>query len=744
MKFAISSLLQFINKLPEDINQITEQLINLGIEVESISKYNNINNEINNYILEVAVAPNRADLLSIAGIARELAIINHATFSLPKVKDIVIEKNKHLDFKAHSDFKPDLDFKADLDFKPDLDCKAHSDCKADLDLKVKVLATHACPKYLSIVIRDLNPRMVTPSWVKAVLEHANLSLISPIVDITNYVMLELGQPLHAFDLNKIVNNEIIIRTALPNESIELLNNHTINLHEEDLVIADHNHALALAGIMGGGEASITNDTDSILLECAYFEPIGIRKSVIRHNLLSDAAQRFTRNIDPNLQELAIKRCSSLIQEISGGRITSYHQIIDKVNLPLGAKLKLNHFKIKQVLGVELSFSKVHEILINLGIQAINIEDGWELTVPSWRNDLKIQEDIIEELARFIGYNNIIPQTIDLPFKFKKSAINPTSNTNVINFNQELQFKHCLASRGYQEIISYSFIDLEFVKKFYSLDCDLENFYQLKNPISKFMNIMRPSLWPGLITALIYNQNRQHSRVRIFEVGNIFSLKNNNNKNNNINKFMETKKIAGLVNGKMFPENWQFNHDIDFYKLKSDVLALIKIVNQEENVQFVATEYSGLHPYQSAYINIGDINIGVIGALHPELLIALEINNPVYMFELDLNLISEFVKLNKFKEISKFPAIRRDFSILIDLKIDANKIQEIVYNSCGKLLKELIFFDVYFGNKLPEDKKSIAFGVILQHPQRTLIDQEINEISEKIINNLTFIGAQLRT
>ena len=195
---------------------------------------------------------------------------------------------------------------------------------------------------------------------------------------------------------------------------------------------------------------------------------------------------------------------------------------------------------------------------------------------------------------------------------------------------------------------------------------------------------------------------------------------------------------------MFPENWQFNHDMDFYKLKIDVLALIKIVNQEENVKFIATEYSGLHPYQSALINIGDINIGVIGALHPELLIALDINNPVYMFELDLNLMSEFIKLKKFKEISKFPAIRRDFSILIDLEIDANKIQQIVYDICGKLLKELIFFDVYLGNKLPENKKSIAFGIILQHSQRTLIEQEINEISAKIINNLTFIGAQLRT
>lgn len=765
MKFAINDLFQFVNELPKDLNVIIEQLINLGIEVESVS---NIDlNDIKDVILEVAVPANRADLLSIIGIARELSIINNAMFTLPKIPEIISKefpksKTSEIINKTISNLES-------------------SSFNSNIDLAVEILAPKSCAKYLLAVIKNLKFNMVTPDWIKKILENANISLISPIVDLTNYVMLELGQPLHAFDLTKITNERITVRYALPDESIELLNGRKINLDLEDLVIADHKGAIALAGIMGGINSAISNTTHSILLECAYFEPIGIQKSVIRHSLLTDAAQRFSRHIDPNLPELALQRCCALLKDLSIFNMVNYYHLIKHNYLPLEIKLKLKRTKIKKVLGFDILPLKVVDILRKLGIKVESLHNnklvGWQLTIPSWRQDLKIEEDIIEELARFVGYNNIKPLKSSLPLKFKK-IISITSNDNfkqgkvgevidssihINKFNQELQFKNCLSRRGYQEIISYSFIDLKLTRKFYDQNYNVENFYHLKNPISENMNIMRPTLLPGLISTLIYNKNRQHSRVRIFEVGNIFKLNTsdiskfiiNNNKYNH--QFMEIKKIAGLVTGKMFAENWQCNHEMDFYKLKSDVIALIQMTYDVEEINFIAINKdpnltsevtsglsSGLHPYQSAIVTMDNINLGFVGALHPELLIEFEIHQPVYIFELDLSiLINNSPKLQKFAEISKLPAIRRDFSILIDNDIEVSKIKDIIYSSCGILLKELIFFDVYIGDKLPTNKKSIAFGIILQHLQRTLIEEEINEICNKIINNLNFIGAQLR-
>lgn len=688
MKFAIKYLSQFVDQLPKNLATLTQDLIHLGIEVVSVTS-----NDFENAVLEVSVAPNRADLLSIIGIARELAFINNAQLKLPIIKNIHNQLDHHNYNQA---------------------------------IKATVLESLACPKYSIRIIRDININALTPDWMQEALKNAGINLISPVVDITNYVMLELGQPLHAFDLHKI-NQEIIVRTALNTEEIVLLNKNNIKLTDQDLIIADREKPLAIAGIMGGIDSSITTtNTKDIIIECAYFEPVGIRLTSRRHNILSDSSNRFVRNIDPNLQELAIQRCSDLLQEIVGGQFSEIITVVNQQSLPKIVTINLNKDKIKQILGVYPPEQKIIDILQGLGMTTIKNYSGWKVTVPSWRQDINIAEDLIEEIARFIGYNNISKQPISLPLVFK-------ANYHQLNFLKELEYKNCLAARGYSEIISYSFIDLDFAEKFYPV----HKFYELKNPISKNMSIMRPGLWPGLLIALIYNYNRQQTRIRLFELGTTFEV------DPKTATVTQHKKIAGIISGKLLEENWQnSNKKADFFDLKNDMLALMQL-DHNQNIQFVSSHHSGLHPLQSANICLDKNVVGVIGALHPALLEQFSIVDMAFVFELNLELIAKY-KLPKFTEISKFPSIRRDFSIVVDSMTHADQIKQAVQDACGELLKKIIFFDLYVGDKLPENKKGLSFAVILQHVEYTLVEQKINETISKILIHLEQIGAYLRT
>ena len=692
MRFAVKYLSQFIDKLPQNIALLSEQLINLGIELENIT----IDDE-GDSILEVSVAPNRADLLSIIGIARELAVVNNTEFKLPNIQ------NNHTSIRSDQD-----------------------------DLKVSILEPQACPKYLLRVIRDIDPKAITPFWMQQVLNNAGIDLITPVVDIANYVMLELGQPLHAFDLDKISGEtkEILIRYAADNEELLLLNNNTIVLSNQDLIIADPQKPLAIAGIMGGLDSAISNNTRNVVIECAYFDPITIRSASTRHNILSDSAQRFVRSIDPNLPDLAIWRFSNLLADIAGGQFNNIEININEKYLPMISEINLHQEQIKKVLGFYPAEQKIIDILQNLKMITLKTLSGWKVTIPSWRQDIKIQEDLIEEIARFIGYNNIDKQIISLPLIFKIPVVKG------LNFHKELQYKNCLANRGYNEVINYSFIDLELAETFYPH----YRYYELKNPISKNMNIMRPGLFPGLLLSLIYNQHRQQTRVRLFELGTVFIL------DAKTNIVTENKKIACIVSGKSLEENWHnLNDPINFFNLKSDVIALLRQENNiyEEEVIFKPINHSGLHPQQSASINVNGTMVGIIGALHPELMQQYSIVELPLMFELDLGLISNS-QLSKFVEISKFPSIRRDFSIVVDIVTSSEQIRKAVMGACGELLRKIIFFDVYNGDKLPDLKKSLAFGVILQHADRTLVEQEINNVISNIIINLEQIGAYLRT
>lgn len=702
MKFSLKYLLQFIERFPGDVYKISEQLTALGIEVEScIEDPNN-----KDYILEVATAPNRADLLGIIGIARELAAFNHVKLKLPTLEDDITELI--------------------LD---------HYDEKIDAAVNITINNPEACPRYLSRIIKNIDYSKKTPDKIRSVLQHAGISLISPVVDILNYVMLELGQPMHAFDLAKISGNQIIVRNANKNEEMVLLDNNKIIMKDNDLIIADAEKPLALAGIMGGINAAIVANTKDILLECAYFEPIGIRMTSRRLNLISDAAHRFVRNIDPSLQHIAMLRASELLKEAVGGQM---QPIVTKINqrfLPNTTVITLSRIKIKTIVGSCFPDHQINTILQGLKMTFVKKADvGWEVTIPSWRQDIKIQEDLIEEIVRFIGYNNIVPQKVSLPLGFRLPE-------KQLTFDKELEYKSCLVNRGYCEVITYSFISKEFADLFYSQ----QDFYVLKNPISQAMSIMRPGLWPGLLQAFLYNKHRQQDRIKLFELGNVFLF------NSKTGVVEQNKKIAGIACGNLFKENWQhIQSKVDLFSIKSDIEAILNCYGNDLKIHFKVirpteshNNFIGLHVLQSAKIYIGDLQIGMLGALHPNIMNSFSIEEPIFLFEINLELLSEH-NIVKFKEISKFPAIRRDFSITIDNSIASEEIVQVVQGSCDNLLKEIIFFDVYYSDKSVSNKKNIAFGVILQDLDRTLETADIVNIEAKIIQNLQKIGGSLRT
>lgn len=705
MKFSLKYLLQFIEHFPNDVQKVSEQLTALGIEVESCILDPNNNKD---YILEVATAPNRADLLGIIGIARELAAFNHVKLKLPTLEDDITELI--------------------LD---------HYDEKVEAAIKITVNNQEACPRYLSRIIRNIDPNKKTPEWIQQVLHHAGISLISPVVDILNYVMLELGQPMHAFDLAKISGNEIIVRNANNNEEITLLDNNKIIMKDNDLIIADPQKALALAGIMGGIDAAITANTKDVLLECAYFEPIGLRMTSRRLNLISDAAHRFIRNVDPSLQHIAMLRASELLKEAVGGQMQPIVAKVQQQFLPKTTVIILSRIKIKTIVGTCFPDHQINAILQGLKMNFVKKADiGWEVTIPSWRQDIKIQEDLIEEIVRFIGYSNIVPQKVSLPLNFKIPE-------KPLTFSKELEYKSCLVNRGYYEVITYSFISKELADLFYGQ----QDFYVLKNPISQAMSVMRPSLWPGLLQSLLYNKNRQQDRIKLFELGNVFLF------NNKTGVVEQNKKIAGIASGNLFKENWQHvQYAIDLFSIKSDIEAILSYYGSDFKIYLKSIEphnnFIGLHSLQSAKIYINDLQIGMLGALHPNIMQHFSIDEPIFLFEINLELLKAY-NTPRFKEISKFPAIRRDFSITIDSNVSSEDIAKIVQDSCNDLLKDIIFFDIYAGNNsnkpnnLLVNKKNIAFGVILQDPNRTLETVDIVNIEGKIIQNLAKIGGLLR-
>ncbi|PLP86835.1 phenylalanine--tRNA ligase subunit beta [Pseudomonas sp. FFUP_PS_473] len=625
--------------------------------------------------IEVDLTPNRGDCLSLAGLAREVGALYDAPVARPAVPAVA---------------------------------PTHDDVRS-----VEVLAPAACPRYLGRVIRNVDLSRPTPLWMVERLRRADVRSIDAAVDITNYVMLELGQPLHAFDLAEI-NGGIRVRMAEEGEKLVLLDGQEVALRSDTLVIADHERALAIAGVMGGEHSGVSATTRDIFLESAFFEPISVAGKARSYGLHTDASHRYERGVDSQLAKEAIERATGLLLEIVGGEAGPVIEAVSEQHLPNVAPITLRADRINQMLGMEMDSAEVERLLNALGLKTSGGAGQWQVEVPSHRFDISLEVDLIEELARLYGYNR-------LPVRYPQARLAPQARAE--SRGELPALRRLLVARGYQEAITYSFID----PKLFELFSPGVEPLLLANPISSDMAAMRASLWPGLVKALQHNLNRQQDRVRLFESGQRFV--------GQLDGLQQQPMLAGVVCGSRMPEGWANGRDsIDFFDVKADVEALLGFSGSLGDFTFAAGKHPALHPGQTARIERDGREVGYLGAIHPELAKTLGLDRPVFVFELVLGDVVEG-RLPKFHELSKFPEVRRDLALIAGRDVASSAVLEVIRENAGEWLTDLRLFDVYQGKGIDPDRKSLAVGLTWQHPSRTLNDDEVNAATQDILTSL---------
>jgi len=627
--------------------------------------------------IEIGLTPNRGDCLSIAGLARDVSALYDVPVTRPLVPAVAA---------AHDEVRP-----------------------------VEVQAPAACPRYLGRVIRNVDLSKPTPLWMVERLRRSDVRSIDAAVDITNYVMLELGQPMHAFDLAEI-NGGIRVRMAEEGEKLVLLDGQEVALRADTLVIADHTRALAIAGVMGGEHSGVdTAKTRDLFLESAFFEPISVAGKARSYGLHTDASHRYERGVDSQLAREAMERATALLLEVVGGEAGPIVEAVSEQHLPSIAPVTLRAERIAQMLGMEMDPAQVEQLLNNLGLATQADGAGqWTVSVPSHRFDISLEVDLIEELARLYGYNN-------LPVRYPQARLAPQARPETRGELPNL--RRLLVARGYQEAITYSFID----PKLFELFSPGVEPLLLANPISSDMAAMRASLWPGLVKAVQHNLNRQQDRVRLFESGLRFV--------GQLGNLAQEPMIAGVVTGSRLPEGWANGRDtIDFFDVKADVEALLGHSGALDDFTFVAGKHPALHPGQTAEIQREGKVVGYLGALHPELAKALDLDRQVFVFELVLADVVEG-RLPKFSELSKFPETRRDLALIAGRDVASQDVLDVIRDNAGEWLTDLRLFDVYQGKGIDPDRKSLAVGLTWQHPSRTLNDDEVNTTLHTILTSL---------
>ena len=639
--------------------------------------------DLDDVVLDLDATPNRADLLSVSGVSRELGVIMQAPV---KSIDIVEAKIDH-----------------------------------DETFPVKITADDLCHRYVGRIIKDIDVKANTPDWMKEKLLRSGIRDLSPVVDVTNYVMLELGQPMHGFDFKKL-SGGIDVRRAVEGEKQSLLNGNEVSLKADTLVIADDTQAQGIAGIMGGEDSSVTDDTTNIFLESAFFLPEKIMGKARQYGLHTDSSHRFERGVSPDLQVKAMERATQLITEICGGKVGPLTDVSTNDALQKRGVIHFESRRIKRHLGIEVEASRVEDILTRLGCELTTMDNGWEVTPPVFRFDLATPEDLVEEVARIYGYDNI-------PARLRPMEPRIARKEETLVTDDEL--RNILVSRGYQEAITYSFVpsDVE------ALLSPSQEQIKLSNPISEELAIMRSTLWSGLIPALDKNVKRQQSRVRFFETGLSF-LKTDDG-------LVQRKKIAGAITGNLYTEKWNSTSEaVDFFDIKGDVEALLAVATGQ-GFEFVSSDHAALHPGQSANIISDGKVVGVCGALHPAIEKKLDLDQQVFVFELDVDLISQ-KKLPEYTKLSPYPSIRRDLALLVDQKVSYLQISKVLQKLNIKELIDSFVFDVYSGDNIDLGQKSIALSLIFQDFSRTLEEQEISDHVGKIMESLEKeTGAVLR-
>ena len=633
-------------------------------------------------IIEVDLTPNRGDCLGMAGIAREVSVLNRCPLTPLAIEPVA----------------PTLDD----------------------TFSVNLTAAAGCPRFVGRVVRNINPAARSPLWLTERLRRAGLRSLGPVIDITNYIMLELNHPMHAYDLNKLQGG-IEVRWGQAGEQLALLNEQTVTVDDDTLLITDARGPIGLAGIMGGASTEVDSTTRDVFFECAFFTPITIAGRARRYGLHTDASQRFERGVDPQGQMRAVERATRLLLDIAGGEPGPLVDTCVAEQLPQSATVKLRASRIERVLGMQVSDDEVVDILTRLGMQLERLSDGWQARPPSNRFDIEREEDLIEEIGRIRGYNQ-------LPRSASQSRL-PLADCPEDQISTA-RLREVMLQRDYFEAITYSFIEPQLQQQ---LDPEQPPL-PLANPISADMAVMRTSLWPGLIKTLRYNQARQQQRVRLFEIGLTFR--------GSLDSIEQKPYLGGLICGDVFPEQWGSpRRSVDFYDLKGDVDALLALSGR--SYQYRPATHPALHPGQSAVIEYNSQPIGWLGALHPSLQNQLELEQSVYVFELSLTALQTAV-IPQAHELSKFPQSRRDLAIVVGAEISAQSVADTIHRHAGERLRKVELFDVYQGKGIAEGQKSLAFSLIFQDFSSSLTDHSIDEMLAGIIAGLKQdLGANLR-
>lgn len=631
--------------------------------------------DLDDNVIDISITPNRGDCFSIRGIAREIGVINQLPVTAPEIKEMAA---------------------------------------SIADEKKVVVSTEGCPRYLGRVIKNVNTKAATPEWMERALARSGIRQHSILVDITNYVLMELGQPLHAFDGAK-VQGAVQVRQATGGEKLVLLNEQEVELQDDVMVIADDEKALAIAGIMGGLSSSVTDETTEIFLESAFFAPLHIAGRARRFGLHTDASQRYERGVDFELPLIAMHRASQLISELAGGEFGPITVAENAAVLPTRDAIELEQAQVDQLLGYSVDSDFITDALTRLGCEVtVKAQGQWSVVPPSHRYDMAIYQDLIEEVARIHGYDNI---QISLP----------VIDTKLAKYQDQFevaQLRQTLVTLGYQEAISFSFADLKLEKQLNAA----VNPLALANPISSDLAVMRSTLLSSLIPCVQYNINRQQSRVRFFELGLRFDYQNAAS----IHDLKQIPTLAMIAVGAKTAESWHGKPQaMDFFDLKGEVEELLAAGRVQ--VEYVRSERSWLHPGQSAEILVNGQSIGYLGRLHPSLENELDLGT-TWVAELDQQGVLQ-TYVSNFTELSRFPSVRRDIALLISDKINVSEIQQLIEQTGGELLHSTWLFDVYTGQGVEAGKRSLAFALLWQHPTRTLEDAEIKSGMDNILKVL---------
>ncbi|MBY5925784.1 MULTISPECIES: phenylalanine--tRNA ligase subunit beta [unclassified Halomonas] len=627
---------------------------------------------LDDHTIEVDLTPNRGDCLSVQGLAREVGVLNRLGLTEPTIDPVA--------------------------------------ARHDETFPVRVEDAQRCPRYIGRLIKGVDISRPTPMWMIERLRRSGVRAIDPAVDVTNYVMLELGQPLHAFDRANL-EGAVVVRLARQGEELVLLDGQTVSLDPSTLIIADDKGPLALAGVMGGEHSGVGAETRDIFLEGAFFTPLAVAGQARSYGLHTDASHRFERGVDPELTRRAVERATALLIEICGGEPGPLNEQADDAHLPGQRDVTLRAERLAKALSKRLDDAEVSEILERLGMAVDAHDRGWTVKVPSWRFDITIEEDLIEEVARIHGYNRLPVRrpAVRLGLKADHEAQSPLG-----------RLRRQMTARGYQEAITYSFVAPELQRTLLPEAVSPV----LANPISADLSVMRASLFPGLVRALEHNLNRQQTRVRLFESGLVFR--------GELDDLEQVPMLGAVVCGSRLPEGWTGGRDkVDFFDLKGDLESLLEVSGDADAWRFEPGEHPSLHPGQCARILHRGEEAGWIGTLHPAVKGKLGLKTDAVLFEVRLDALSQG-RIPAFAPLSRYPEVRRDLAFVIDEDQPVQALLDRVRAEAGEWLTDLALFDVYQGKGVAEGRKSVALGLTWQHPSRTLNDEEINQLVDAIV------------